>query len=120
DCSLPGSWGRRKRWDFWAITGPGVALNVTCADVDYLGLGDAWFRDLSAGEECTATAPTPLARGFDLPPRPGVGRISVDSKRLRLTFHDAPDHTRIEVAFPTRSGPFAADLRVDRPAGHEP
>ena len=29
DCALPGSWGRRKRWDFWCVIGPGFAMNLT-------------------------------------------------------------------------------------------
>ena len=46
---LPGTWGRRKRWDFWGVTGPGFALNLVYADVDYVGIADVWFHDFGAG-----------------------------------------------------------------------
>src|SRR5512147_792678 len=56
-CRLPGSWGRRKRWDFWGITGPDFALSLTYAHLDYLGIVDVWFRDLATGRSFTRTAP---------------------------------------------------------------
>lgn len=107
DCSaLPGSWGRRKRWDFWCVIGDGFAMNLTLADVDYLGLADVWFRDFATGEEVTATAPAPLGRGVDL----AAGR---GGKLLRFT--DDPGGTTLAV----RSTRLHADVRVDRPAHHE-
>lgn len=119
DCTLHRSWGRRKRWDFWALTGPGFAMNLTYADVDYLGLADVWFRDLDAGAQCTATSPAPLARGFALQPRAGEADVDHGGRRLQLRIVDEADATRIVVRFPTDGGPFAADVVVTRPPGHE-
>jgi hypothetical protein len=119
DCALHGSWGRRKRWDFWSVVGPGFAMNLTNADVDYLGLADAWFRDLDRGDECTATVPVPLARGFHLGPRAGSGTSEMVTRRLELRFEDRPDATSLRAAFDTRSGRFEADVEVARPADHE-
>src|SRR5437867_6953055 len=67
--ALPGSWGRRKRWDYWCIATPTHVLSVTYADVDYLGLVDVWFRDLGPGREVNRSAMVPLARGVSLPDR---------------------------------------------------
>ena len=119
DCTLPGSWGRRKRWDFWCITGPGFAMNVTFADVDYLGLADVWFRDLVSGDEATATHPVPLGRGFRLEPRAGQGTVGVSAPRLHLRLSDSAEGTRLEVSFGTKQGRFDAEVLVTRPAGHE-
>lgn len=119
DCTLHGSWGRRKRWDFWCVTGPGFAMNVTCADVDYVGLGDVWFRDLVAGEAATATAPVPLGRGVELHPRAGEGTVELASKRLRIRLADTERETSLTIAFATRSGPFRADVVIERPVDHE-
>lgn len=119
DCTLHGSWGRRKRWDFWCVTGPGFAMNLTYADVDYLGLADVWFRDLDAGDEATATAPVPLARGMALHPRAGQGEVGLATKALRLRFADDARGTTLAVSFHTRQGPFEAEVLVTRPAGHE-
>jgi hypothetical protein len=119
DCSLHGSWGRRKRWDFWCITGPGFAMNLTYADVDYLGLGDVWFHDFATGVAATATAPVPFARGMRLHPRAGEGAVELRGKRLRLRFEDGADGTSLTVAFATKQGPFRADVVVSRPPDHE-
>ena len=43
-CVLPGTWGRRKRWDYWCVTTPTHILSVTYADVDYLGLVRGFLR----------------------------------------------------------------------------
>jgi hypothetical protein len=119
DCTLHGSWGRRKRWDFWAVTGPGFAMNLTLADVDYLALADVWFRDLDSGEEATATAPSPLGRGVALAPRAGEGAVERSTGRLRLRFADDERGTTLTASFPTTRGRFEAEVLVERPAGHE-
>lgn len=119
DCSLHRSWGRRKRWDFWCITGPGFAMNLTYANVDYLGLGDVWFHDLATGQSATATAPVPLARGMRLGPRAGEGGVELVGRRLHLRFEDDARGTALFAAFDTKAGPFHAELSVARPIGHE-
>lgn len=119
DCTLHGSWGRRKRWDFWSVTGPGFAMNLTYADVDYLGLADVWFHDLGSGASAAAAAPVPLARGMALPPRAGEGGVALAGRKLELRFADGARGTQISVAFPTGRGPFRADVLVTRPPDHE-
>lgn len=119
DCTLPGSWGRRKRWDFWCVTGPGFVMNLTYANVDYLGLADVWFHDLTTGDEVAATAPVPLGRGMHLHPRAGEGSVAYAGKRLRLAFMDDEAGTKLIVELATPRGPFGAEVLVARPPGHE-
>ena len=47
--NLRGSWGRNKRWDYWAILAGDLVLSAVYADIDYLGLADVWWADLSTG-----------------------------------------------------------------------
>jgi hypothetical protein len=119
DCALPGRWGRRKRWDFWSVVGPGFAMNLTYADVDYVGLGSVWFRDLEQGDEATADVIVPLARGFRLHPRAGEGEVELRRSKLRLRFSDDERGTTLAVSFPTKLGRFDAEVLVTRPEGHE-
>jgi hypothetical protein len=119
DCSLPGRWGRRKRWDFWCITGPGLAMNLTVADVDYLTLADLWFRDFPAGVEITKTAPRLGGGGTALAPRAGESAVHRRGGGLELDLVDEVDGTQMEVRCRTKQGPFSAELLVERPAGHE-
>jgi hypothetical protein len=134
DCALPATWGRRKRWDFWGVTGPGCALNIVVADVDYVGLVDVWFRDFTAGVEMTRTAMVPLARGITLPDRVGGAPIVVDRGDLRVSIREEAGGTRLRVDLAgTGAGDpedpagepaaarvgFTADVLVRRPDGHE-
>lgn len=118
DCGLPGRWGRRKRWDFWNLLGPTFACNITCADVDYLGLVDVWFRDLRSGRELTKVVPRPIGRRVDLAPRAGESAVA-HSGALSLSIVDDPDGTRMRIRTTVDKVPFELDVVVTRPEGHE-
>lgn len=115
DCALPGSWGRRKRWDFWGLTGPGCALNVTYADVDYVGVVDVWFCDLTTGDTVDRSVAVPFARGLDLPDRVAGASLDYAGKKLRLALTEVAGDTRLRASFDG----FDADVLVRRPPGHE-
>jgi len=118
-CALPGSWGRRKRWDFWGITAPGLQLNVTVADADYVGIVDVWCRALASGHGFARAAAVPLARGVALPDRVGAAPIHAATRGLEVTLAETADGTRIAAHGRTAGGTFAVDVVVERPAGHE-
>jgi hypothetical protein len=118
-CRLPGSWGRRKRWDFWAVTAPGHVLQLTYADVDYLGLVDAWFCDLAAGRVFARSVAVPFARGISLPDRVGEAPLRFAGRGLLVSFAEVLRGTRLVVAGRDATGDFEADVLVQRPDGHE-
>jgi hypothetical protein len=120
DTTLPQSWGRRKRWDFWCVTGPGFAMNLTYADVDYLGLADVWFHDFAADRTASATTPVPFGAGMELYPHADEGSVATGGTRLRLSFRPAAEGTLLTAAFATPDGPFHAEVLVTRPADHIP
>ena len=115
DCALPRSWGRRKRWDFWGITGPGCAMNVTYADVDYVGLVDVWFCDLIAGESVSKSIAFPFAYKTKLPDRVAGGPMSASNRGFTLSIEEESTGTRLHA----RAKGFEADVLVTRPDGHE-
>ena len=115
DCALPGSWGRRKRWDFWALTGPGCAMNVTYADVDYLGLVDVWFCDLVAAESVSRSIVRPLGSGMTAPDRVAGGSMRSSGRGFACSIEEETNGTRIRV----EAKSFGADVLVVRPDGHE-
>jgi uncharacterized protein DUF2804 len=116
-CALPGSWGRRKRWDFWGITGPGCVMNITYADVDYLGLADVWFCDLQTKAIASSTAPSVLGRAMALPERVAGADMHAHGRALDLSIVEEPAGTRLRASF--GRGAFDADVLVHRPEGHE-
>jgi len=118
DGRLPGWWGRRKRWDFWGVTGPDCALNIVVADIDYLGIVDVWFHDFARDASATKSLSLPLAWNVRLPDRVGAAPIRFAALGLELSIVEEDAGTRLRVLFNGQE-PFAADVLVRRPAGHE-
>lgn len=114
-CTLPGSWGRRKRWDYWCIATPTHVLSVTYADVDYLGLADVWFLDVESGRTANKSSMAPLAAGFEMPETVGGASMSVERMGLRLVLAEETAGTRLTASF----GGFDCDVLLARPQGHE-
>ena len=117
DCALPGSWGRRKRWDYWCVTAPGCVLSLTFADVDYLGLADVWFLDLADERTYARSAVQPLARHLVLPDRVGGGSMRVEQLGLHLAITEEDGGTRLTAAHEKTQ--FHVDVFVARPDDHE-
>lgn len=110
-CALPGSWGRRKRWDYWCVTGPGFALSMTYADVDYLGTADVWFHDFASGRTFAKGGFAPLARGMAMPDAVAGG----DLRHGGIAITEEAGGTRLAACFDG----FWCDVLCERPAGHE-
>ena len=118
--NLRGSWGRTKRWDYWAVLAGDHALAVTYADVDYLGIATVWWVDQRTGATGGHETNLPLARGVALPDRPGSAPLRFRSKALTLDLVDDDGGTTITAAWTEADGRAASlDLRIDLPPGHE-
>lgn len=119
-CGLPGSWGRRKRWDYWCVTAPGVVLSVTLADADYVGIADVWFLELATRRVVTRSALVPFARGLSMPDVVGGGSMRVERGGFRVSIEEEDGGTRLSAEFDLAGGAaFACDVRVERPPRHE-
>ena len=119
DCALPRSWGRRKRWDFWGVTGPACALNVVYADVDYVGIVDVWFHDFGSGAATARSVPVPLARGMHLPDTVGGADLRFAHRGLSVSIVEEAAGTRLRAEFGDGDDRFSADALVVRPPDHE-
>lgn len=119
--NLHGGWGRTKRWDYWAILAGDLVLSCVFADIDYLGLAEVWWADLSSGQTGGGGVMVPGARGMALPAVPGSAPLRIDRRKLRLEISDDPDGTtRIAARWTERDGtPATLDAAIDLPEGHE-
>jgi len=119
-CNLPNRWGRRKRWDYWAVTSTECALSLTYADLDYLGfvaIALIDFRTRKAYEHATLV---PFAAGFRQPETVGGSDIRFRMPGLRLSFVERPGGIRLHGGFLRPGLPeLEADVFVRRPPGHE-
>ena len=48
--NLDGCFGVNKRWDYWAVLAGDLVLSSVYSNVDYIGLADVWWCDISTGE----------------------------------------------------------------------
>ncbi len=119
--NLSRAWGRKKRWDYWAVTAPDLYVSMTYADVDYLGTASVWVCQPSTGLTVGVDKLVPFGRGFALPEQPCTGHMVADIGGLHLEIDERdPDATHLRATCATtKAGPLEVDLAVARPAGHE-
>ncbi len=119
--NLVSGWGRTKRWDYWAILAGDLVISSVYANVDYIGLADVWWVDLSTGR-CGGRAITvPGARGMALPDVPAAAPLHVMRRHFALEISDHADGaTHVEASWRERDGTAAhLDAVVELPPGHE-
>lgn len=100
--NLRGGWGRTKRWDYWAVLADDLAVSITYADVDYLGIAAIWWVDLGAGVSGGREVVVPLARGLELPDLPGSRGLTYRSRDLELELRDELGGTRLRASWRER------------------
>ena len=119
-CNLKGSWGRKKRWDYWCVTSREGALSITYADIDYIGLATVSFLDFETKEFTEKVAIVTLARGFSQPETVAGSDVVFNGSGLHFGVHEEQERARVVVCFKKLGGPHVeAELEVDRPATHE-
>ncbi|HZQ88096.1 MAG TPA: DUF2804 domain-containing protein [Acidimicrobiales bacterium] len=114
-------WGRAKRWDYWAILAGDLVVSSVYADVDYIGLADVWWVDLSTQRTGGRGIVAPAARGIELPERPGTAPLRVRRRNFELAItDDASGATRIQASWRERNGTAGAlDATIELPDGHQ-
>jgi hypothetical protein len=118
--NLRGGWGRTKRWDYWAVLSDEVVVAVTYADVDYLGNVVVWWADLASGRTGGREVLRPLARGIDLPERPGSRPLVFRGRGLELVLRDDHAGTSLRAVWRERDGRHARlEAVVELPVDHE-
>lgn len=118
-CNLRGHWLRKKRWNYWAITTETHLFSMTVTDLDYAGLGFAYFLDFETREFTEQTVLHPLGRGLTLPE--GVeGEVGFTDRRMNMLMADDGSTIRLTAESPDFGGvAMQADFTVTRPAGQE-
>lgn len=113
-------WGRRKQWDYWAVTTDSYLFSVTYANLDYLGLVVAQFLHFETGRLLERMDYLPFAPGFRQPDTVAGGDIRYRGLGLSLHIAEQPDGTRLRATFRTLGGVAVdADLSVALPKDHQ-
>jgi hypothetical protein len=109
-----------KRWDYWAILAGDLVISAVYADVEYLGLADVYWADLTTAENGGHAIAVNESEGIDLPERSGSAPLRVDRDGLALNIVDDERGTRLTASWTERDGrPGRLDIVVALPAAHE-
>lgn len=118
--NLAGRWGRTKRWDHWGVLADDLAVAVTYADVDYLGMVDVWWRHHPSGRTGGRAQPVPFARGISLPDRFGTEPLRFRGPHSSVDIVDDAEGTTITASWTESDGREASlSARIELPDGHE-
>lgn len=118
--NLHGCFGVNKRWDYWAILAGDLVVSAVYADIDYLGLADVYWADLTSAETGGHAIVVGESEGIDLPERPGTAPLSVGRDGLALQIVDDEHGTRLTATWTEPDGrPSHLEVMVELPAGHE-
>jgi hypothetical protein len=119
--NLIGEFGRNKRWDYWAILAGDLLISAVYSDVDYVGLADVWWADVTTGESGGWGVVVRGAEGFDLPEVPATAPLLVEHNGFALSItDDDAGATRLAASWTERDGrPGHLDATVSMPNGHE-
>lgn len=119
--NLRGSWGRTKKWDYWAILAGDLVISGVYADVDYLGTTDITWFDLVEGTRGGRGHGTPDSRGIELPEISGRAPLQFSSRNFTIDAHDDDSgNTHISARWNEKDGrPGSLDCVINLPPGHE-
>lgn len=107
-------WGRRKRFEYWAVATPDFVFAFSFSHADYRGGLAVYFLDLHTLEEVNDGEAIWLPRPIDLP---DALRMPMGRRTPRTSVSIAPNDagTLLEV----RTARLAARIQVHEPVGHE-
>ncbi len=118
--NLDGSFGRNKRWDYWAILAGDLVVTSVFTNTDELGVADVWWLDVPTGTTGGHLVAEPPGDDFVLPERPGTAPLSIERDDFSLAITDDADGTHLVAAWAEADGrPGRLDVTVALPPGHE-
>ena len=118
-CNVRGQYPRKKKWDYWCITGERFLFSATIAHIDYLSLGAIYFLEYDTSRFAEQAGVKFFSRYPHLLDRVDES-VCFSQRRLRLEFHRREDGVDMEVQSKKFGGkPFHASLQIRRPAEQE-
>ncbi len=113
-------WGRRKRWEYWAIQTPTHFFGLTASNIDYLGLSSLYVTDYSTQIEQTVITPLAKTPSFSTEPGLGADTVAQSSSKLSVRVDAQPGEDGSEIITITSlTDRVELHAQITRPAGHE-
>ncbi|KOP71706.1 DUF2804 domain-containing protein [Cytobacillus solani] len=121
NCNVSGRFLRKKKWNYWCVTSPEFLFSVTISHLDYAAVLFVYVLDLQSLSFQEQTAIVPFGFGCKMPEEVNAS-VKFEGKQMAISFEEKGDSTSIRVHCPHFSGrnkPLVAEVRVERPRGHE-
>lgn len=118
-CNLRGHFPRKKRWDYWCITGDRFLFSATIAHIDYLSLGAAYLLEYDSRRLADRAAVKLLSRKPPMPERV-EGTVAFHQGDTHLVFEQTDDglHMTVKSRRFARE-PLDASIEIKRPREQE-
>lgn len=111
DCALPGSFGRRKRWDYWCITAEPLVVQITLLNADLMRMGTVAVFDTTGGpvrEALAVRGPGAMAQ----PDHVDGGPARLQTRGLTIEATPEAGGTRLRASFRWRGEQVELDALV--------
>jgi len=121
DCNLSGSRFRKKKWNYWCITGRHSMISLTIAHIDYASLAFAYFLDYKKNRfaEKAVTVLLPDDEKYMMPGRVHES-LNFQHKNMSLNFAAVKTGYILQASIPSLNGePLEAELHITVPDRHE-
>ncbi len=110
---------RKKKWNYWCVTGDRFLISAVVAHVDYFALGAFYIFEYDTQRYAESGWVKPFSRAVNMPETVG-GDIRFASSRIDIRLNTHDDETHMDVAVKRLGGrPCTAKLVVARPPSHE-
>lgn len=110
---------RKKRWEYWCVTGEKFCFSVTIAHVDYFGFCTAYLLEYETGEFAETTGVRVFPRTPRMPAREAEN-VCCRRRSLACSVEKGAEEVRIRAEAPRFGGkPMKADIQIGRPQAHE-
>jgi hypothetical protein len=118
-CNLRGRFPRKKKWNYWCITGDRFLFSATVAHIDYLSLGAAYFLEYET-KRFAEFSSVKVGPGGPAMPETVEGAVHFGHGRSLLRFDRAGSTLHMLVRTDSFEGrPLEASLEIDHPENHE-
>ncbi len=118
-CNLSGRFLRKKRWDYWCVTGKDALFSATISNLDYAAAGFVYLLDFESKDFGEATEIIPFPKRFFMPD--GVyGEQEFRRGGIVVRVQSSESGAVLDVESKSVGGrALAAHFQIARPPGQE-
>ncbi|WP_058308531.1 DUF2804 domain-containing protein [Gracilibacillus massiliensis] len=114
--NVSGSFGRKKKWNYWCVTSDQLLFSATISDIDYAASLFIYMYDRETQAFAEETVLIPLSKGVEMPDNV-LESVQFQSGKISIIFEEESNQTKINVtctSFGDQNETLTADLTIQR------